>query len=462
MTQIKKASMGKSPFATRGVIEGFYGVYYNFPERNDLIRFIGQHGFNLYIYAPKNDRQHRNRWWEPYPKKIMDQFALTNQIAQEAGVEFCYAISPAVSMSYASAEDYERIQAKLLPFFRLGVRNFALLLDDISPALEETAPDLRHARLPVAQADLCNRLYDWLQDLDLSCKLSMCPTEYHGLAPFPAALQELGQCLDPRIDVFYTGPEICSERITTRDAQEFAQAIGRPPLIWDNYPVNDLQMEPELHIGPITGRDPHLFHEVRGIVVNLMIQAEASKIPLITYADYLASPQRYQPTRSWESALLEIAGNDSYLPLHRFAENSLGSCLQMPATAELDDQVQAALVSLRSGVPAGASLAFNDLKMYLLELDEACYHLLNRMDNLALRQNLIPWIVSLDRWQRAGQDALEMIEACEAGLGCEQTRQHLLDYLRMIRAGNKRIGGEALKAIIDYALSLVPAPELTI
>ncbi len=75
-------------FPVRGVVEGFYGAFYTFPERNDLIRFIAQHGFNLYIYRPKNDRQHRNRWREPYPTRIMDQFAETAATAREFGITF--------------------------------------------------------------------------------------------------------------------------------------------------------------------------------------------------------------------------------------------------------------------------------------------------------------------------------------------------------------------------------------
>ncbi|MFW5888016.1 MAG: beta-N-acetylglucosaminidase domain-containing protein, partial [Bacteriovoracia bacterium] len=40
-------------FNIRGVIEGFYGFYYTFSERNDLIKFLGNNNFNYYIYAPK-------------------------------------------------------------------------------------------------------------------------------------------------------------------------------------------------------------------------------------------------------------------------------------------------------------------------------------------------------------------------------------------------------------------------
>src|ERR671933_350876 len=127
-----------SPFEIRGVVEGFYGVYYTFPERNDLIHFLGEHGFNLYIYAPKNDRQHRNRWREPYPAKIMAQFAETIRVAASAGVTFCYALSPGVSMCYSSEAHFEKITDKFRAFYELGVRSFSLLMDDI-------APEFRHA-----------------------------------------------------------------------------------------------------------------------------------------------------------------------------------------------------------------------------------------------------------------------------------------------------------------------------
>ncbi|MBQ1511015.1 MAG: beta-N-acetylglucosaminidase domain-containing protein [Selenomonadaceae bacterium] len=29
----------------------------------------GEQGLNAYIYAPKNDPYHKDRWREPYPKK---------------------------------------------------------------------------------------------------------------------------------------------------------------------------------------------------------------------------------------------------------------------------------------------------------------------------------------------------------------------------------------------------------
>ena len=76
-----EAFSDSSPFALRGAMEAFYGSFYTFPQRNDLIRFLGQNGFNFYLYGPKNDRQHRMRWWDPYPDAVLAEFAETIWIA---------------------------------------------------------------------------------------------------------------------------------------------------------------------------------------------------------------------------------------------------------------------------------------------------------------------------------------------------------------------------------------------
>ena len=74
-----------SPFRVRGVIEGFYGPFYTHPERLSLLEFLGARGFNFYLYAPKNDRQHRARWREPYAEKILAQFSEAVRVARPPG-----------------------------------------------------------------------------------------------------------------------------------------------------------------------------------------------------------------------------------------------------------------------------------------------------------------------------------------------------------------------------------------
>jgi hypothetical protein len=73
-------------------------------------------------------------------------------------------------------------------------------------------------------------------------------------------------------------------------ARRRAEALGgRPPLVWDNMPVNDGLMSDRLHVGPLWGRDPKLVDDsvVVGWLVNPMIQPRASLLPLASAAAFL-------------------------------------------------------------------------------------------------------------------------------------------------------------------------------
>ncbi len=76
MTGLLLAGLMASPAAAfaeaiplRGIVEGFYGTPWTTTDRMDILGFCGEHGLNAYIYAPKDDPYHRDKWREPYPKK---------------------------------------------------------------------------------------------------------------------------------------------------------------------------------------------------------------------------------------------------------------------------------------------------------------------------------------------------------------------------------------------------------
>jgi hyaluronoglucosaminidase len=399
--------VSESPFEVRALIEGFYGVYYTHPERLSLLRFLARHGFNQYVYAPKNDRQHRTRWREPYPQRQMERFGEAVRLAAESGIDFCYALSPGLDIGYSSEADFEAITAKLGEFHRLGVRSFALLLDDIRREFPDPRDTELYPTFAAAQADLCNRVHAWLRQRDPGCRLSMCPTDYHGGPPFSPALRELGECLHPEIDVFYTGLEVCSATVGRSEVEAFTEALRRRPILWDNYPVNDGGMEGELHLGPIRGRAPDLADALRGVAVNPMNQAEASKVVLATYGNYLREPAGYDPDASWERALRQVAG-ESHSTLRLVAECSLQCCLGTPEAERLERLAGAALAAFE-GEPKGGPTAADDLLAYLRELDEACYELRNRMENLELRGELLPWLEQLERWTWLGRWSVEAL-----------------------------------------------------
>ena len=102
----------------------------------------------------------------------------------------------------------------------------------------------------------------------------------------------------------------------------------RPLLLWDNYPVNDLSMREELHIGPLTGRDPRLPESVYGYLNNPLLQEELSFIPLATCFDYARAPAKYRAESSWTKIVRQRFGADSlphWRALRSYAEASIAA-----------------------------------------------------------------------------------------------------------------------------------------
>lgn len=448
------ASPTRSPFPIRGVVEGFYGPPYTFPDRDGLIDFMGRHGLNLYIYGPKNDRQHRNRWREPYPPEVMAQFAATLAGARRAGVRFCYAIAPSVDIRYSDPDDLALLVAKLDAFYAIGVRDFSIFFDDITAALAYQADRAIFDSVAAAHAGLSNRLYAWLQSCDPACTLSMVPTEYSGGPPFGPYLHELGARLRPEVDVFYTGQATCAQTIGAAEARAFGAALRRPPIIWDNYPVNDLAMRPDLHISPLRGRAPDLHSAVRGFVANPMLQPAASQVPLATVAAYLSDPRGYSPWAAWEQAIAEVAGPASAPALRVFAECSLHSPLGGPAAPRLAGLAAAALAELEAGEPATTSPALAALDAYLRELDAASYHLKNRAANLALRADLLPWIDLLDCWYDAGWRVIAALRGLERGEEVEGLLRGAAECYGEAARHHKRYASRCMAPLIEYTLGL--------
>ena len=91
--------------------------------------------------------------------------------------------------------------------------------------------------------------------------------------------------------------------------QKIAKLIRRPLILWDNYPVNDLSMQDELHIGPLQNRDRRLPQAVYGYLNNPLLQEELSLVPLATCFDYAASPATYLAEKSWNDAITQCFSN---------------------------------------------------------------------------------------------------------------------------------------------------------
>ena len=292
-------------FSQVGVIEGFYGPPWSHQDRLDVIRFMGDVGLTTYYYAPKDDPYHRQRWREPYPSDRWAELEELVDTARARGVRFVYAVSPGGSMVYADSGDYGTLLQKLVTIGSLGVKDFALFLDDVPPTLEHETDRAAYETLADAHADLTNRLHTDLRARGAS--LAVTPTTYTNAWGDRAYLQRLGRQTVREVPFFWTGVDVAAPEITARQARDWGSLIGRAPLVWDNYPVNDFaRWRPFL--GPLRYRASDLPSQAAGILANPMNEAHASMIALATLAVYAHDPARYDPDSALPRALVRLYG----------------------------------------------------------------------------------------------------------------------------------------------------------
>ena len=70
-------------------------------------------GMNSYLYAPKDDDKHRVYWREPYSLEEADQLSQLIRKARARGIDFIYAISPGLDITFSSDEDVLLLKRKL-------------------------------------------------------------------------------------------------------------------------------------------------------------------------------------------------------------------------------------------------------------------------------------------------------------------------------------------------------------
>ena len=297
-------------FPERGVVEGFYGTPWTHQDRIDILRFEGAHGMNVYYYAPKDDPYHRKLWRSPYPPEAQQRLGELVDAAHRNFVDFCFAISPGLTMAYSSDQDFQVLTNKLTSVGKLGVSCFALFLDDVPQELQDPQDSARFKTLAQAHVSLTNRLYKFLKEQSPANRLTLTPTTYTNEWGNRDYVKDLGAGVDPGVSIVWTGPKVLSPAITVEQAREWGGYLHRPPLIWDNFPVNDGTPWCR-YLGPLTGRDRNLPGVVQGLVSNPMIEPHASMMPLQTIADYLWNPSTYDSAQSETHAVVSQYGADA-------------------------------------------------------------------------------------------------------------------------------------------------------
>jgi hypothetical protein len=317
-----------------GVIEGYYGKPWSWDMREAQARFLGARGYASYIYAPKHDAFLRRRWREDHPAAEADRMARMAAACKAAGVAFGVGLSPFEAWRDFGQETRAALARRLAFFEAAGVGELALLFDD----MKGDEPDLAEAQA---------RMAHFAAEHWGGRRLIVCPTVYSDdpvlerlFGPMPPDyLEDLGRRLDPAIEVFWTGEEVCSREYSPGHLARVEGQLRRKPTLWDNYPVNDGPgMSPFLYLRAFTGRPAAIGEHLAAHAVNPCLQPVLFRIPALTLVESYAEGEDYQYQDAWERAAREVLGGELAALLERhyrlFHDQGLG---------RIDDQTAARL-----------------------------------------------------------------------------------------------------------------------
>jgi len=429
-------------FRKRGYIEGFYGSTWERDCRISVMQLMAGYGMNTFYYAPKDDIYHREKWREPYPEKELNELKELYETASENELDFHWCIGPGLTYCYTSESDFETLINKFRNIYTIGVKGFGLLLDDIPDEFQYEDDAKAFDSIVDAHIDLINRTYTALKAIDSSITLTVCPTQYHGNET-EYYITKFGNEIPADISIFWTGAEICSRVLTSREADEFLRSTSHKPLYWDNYPVNDCEMFQEMHLGPIIGRDAELYKHSEGLISNVMEYAECSKIPLMTVADYLWNPVCYNSEESIRNAHSEILGEKAEL-FGYIADHLAVSCLSRHASEFMSEKLSHIGFLMSTGKAEEAAKEFAE------------YNAQNRACLEMLEDTGVPIFAEMQKWVKKFAMCCDLLDAV-LGTSLSPTDENkavLADLLERYNSDAVVMTGFCLREAAEKALRL--------
>ncbi|CAL8332246.1 unnamed protein product [Merluccius merluccius] len=272
-----------------GVVEGFYGRPWTMEQRRQLFKREQKWGLNTYLYAPKDDYKHRMYWRDLYSVEEAEQLKALISAAKEHDVEFIYAISPGLDITFSNPKEVSALKMKLDQVREFGCRSFSLLFDDIDlemcPADKQAFSSFAHAQVAIT-----NQVY---QHLGEPQTFLFCPTDYCAAMCTPsvsrsAYLHTVGDTLHPSIDVLWTGPKVVSHVISVESIDEVSSVLKRAPVIWDNIHANDYDPQ-RLFLGPFKDRPSELIPKLKGVLTNPNCEFYPNFVAIHTLATWCKS-----------------------------------------------------------------------------------------------------------------------------------------------------------------------------
>ncbi|MFL8968748.1 beta-N-acetylglucosaminidase domain-containing protein [Helcococcus kunzii] len=323
----------------RGIIEGFYGVPWSWKNKIELLKFGSKFKNNLFIYAPKDDPYHRDKWREQYPEKDLENLKIMAEYGRKYKNRFVYTIAPFKVQSEPITEEnfneaIEVLIKKLNQLYEIGIRQFGVLADDVGK--------LPHRVVVNVMRELSN----WKQEKGDLYDFLFCPGSY--VLTWAWDAEELNAYTDgfpEDVHIFFTGRETCTpvrkedvdEYKTKEISEEFSghNKVRRDPFFWLNWPVNDIDHDyKKLYMGKGEMLEKGVDNIV-GLVTNPMQQANASKVAIFAVSDYSWNMEAFDCDKSW-------ADSFKYIDKHAYEELRIISSHM----ANQDEKIRQGIVGL--------------------------------------------------------------------------------------------------------------------
>lgn len=416
-SQILTKSAGKLPngeirdypiIKKRGVIEGFYGKPWTQKDRLDQFRFYGEQKINTYIYAPKDDPYHREKWRDPYPKVEMQQLQELITAAEKNHVDFVFALSPGLNMVFdgkAGDKDLQLLIDKFELLYNMGVHSFAVYFDDIKN------------KDGAKQAYVLNEVNKrFVKKHDNIEPLITVPTEYYTadmvennqVKPYTA---DFAKHLSKDIVVMYTGEGVVCEGILRESLQQVEEIYARKMALWWNYPVSDY-LKSKLALGPITGIEDTAGENLQMFIMNPMEHANLSKITLATGADYAWNPKQYDYNKAWQQAIKEQYGKQAEsMELFAYHSRRMENSWAHVGLADAPD-VRKHMDTLFQKLQTGQDCSFtiNLLQQDFFDMKTASENLQTQLPKQD-KEECLPQLKLFEQLAEADLIALQMLEA---------------------------------------------------
>lgn len=446
---------------SRGLVEGYYGYPYSVEVKKDLMRFLMRHKMNTYLYGAKSDPYHSQYWKDPYPTTLtaeqvkhgwlsQDMVKEVSKMSEQTKVNFIWAIHPGDDFVYKTSA-IDDIMAKFGKMHDLGVRQFAVFVDDVS--IPDKDEDLK------ANADHLTMLQHAMEKkwntpdalpTDTVRPLHFVPQIYcTGFAPnidqYNRFFKALGKT-PSYITVYTTGADVWSVP-NSADLEQPKKQLGRDVAWWWNYPCNDnadgqiypLDMYSIFVDMPAVADKSKLPPSLAGglgIVSNPMQQGEVSKTPLFSVADYAWNTKAFDNKRSWEASFKAVLpGNEAAQKAYRFLAPYLsyndteelaglaksfketGNSAQLLALMQQIQEHCATLMKLKDSPVKTEQLLYADLAPWLLKLHSMAQ----------VSQGLVSTAASADNGSKRWESYIELLAQAEALSTKEEFKAYALE-----------------------------------